>query len=299
MMNSPHKISPTAQALLKEGVDTLSANGIESARLEAELLLAHVLDVRKEDIILHPDRGLTDPQEEKFQQHVERRCRKEPLAYIIGHREFWSLDFKVNSKVLIPRPETEGIIQRLMSLAGNEARENFFRVLDVGTGSGILAVVAAAELPKAQVTAVDISADALEVARTNAHRHQVADRIDFLQMDVMMDWHLPENPFYDFFLSNPPYIPSGELERLMPDIRDFEPRAALDGGPDGLTCYHHIVPNAFRYLKPGGHLIIEVGDGQAGLVMQNLQAQGGFDEIAIIQDLSGKERVVSARRVLG
>ena len=299
MINSPHKISPTAQASLKEGADKLSANGIDRVRLEAKLLLAHALGVRKEDLILHPDQGLTGPQEEKFLQLVERRCRKEPLAYITGHREFWSLDFKVNPKVLIPRPETEEIIERLMALVSGKRRGEEIHVLDVGTGSGILAVAAAVELPQAQVTAVDISVAALEVARNNAHRHQVADRIDFLQMDLMKDWRLPKNPLYDFILSNPPYIPFGKVECLMPDIRDYEPRAALDGGPDGLTCYRRIIPNAFRYLKPGGHLIIEVGESQAGWVRQNLRAQGGFDEIATLQDLSGKERVVSARRMLG
>lgn len=299
MTNSSHKILPTAQAALKEGAAKLSANGIDRVRLEAELLLAHVLSVRKEDLILHPDRGLTGPQEEKFLQLVERRCRKEPLAYITGHREFWSLDFKVNPEVLIPRPETEGIIERLTALVSDRSGGQEIHVLDVGTGSGILAVAAAVELPQAQVTAVDISLAALEVARANAHRHRVAERIDFLQMDLMSDWHLPENSRYDFILSNPPYIPSMEVECLMPDIRDYEPRAALDGGPDGLACYRRIIPNAFRYLKPGGHLILEVGESQAGEVRQYLQAQGGIDAMATLQDLSGKERVVSARRTLG
>ena len=160
---------------MKEAADTLSSNRIEQARLEAELLLAHVLELRKEDLIIHPDQELTGPQEEKFQQLVERRCRKEPLAYIVGYREFWSLEFKVNPKVLIPRPETEGVIERLLNLAGDEADEEAIRILDVGTGSGILAIVAALEFPKARVTAVDNSDDALEVARENALRHQVAE----------------------------------------------------------------------------------------------------------------------------
>jgi len=298
-MNSHPKTLPTSQILMKEGFDKLSLSGIEHARLEAGLLLAHVLETRKEDIILHPHRELTDPQEAQFQQLVERRCRKEPLAYLTGHREFWSLDFKVNPKVLIPRPETEGIIECLMSLVARDAGEKEIRVLDVGTGSGILAVVAAAELPTAQVTAVDISVDALEVARTNAHNHQVADRIEFLQMDLMAAWEFPGSRVYDFILSNPPYIPFGELEFLMPDIRDYEPQEALAGGPDGLACYRGIIPNAFLWLKPGGHLIVEVGDGQAGLVAQSIQSQGGFDEIKINRDLSGKERIVSARRALG
>jgi release factor glutamine methyltransferase len=257
------------------------------------------LGLRKEDLIIHPDRELTDPQEEKFQQLIERRCVKEPLAYIVGHREFWSLKFKVNPKVLVPRPETEGVIERLLNLAGDETDEKAIRILDVGTGSGILAIVSALEFLKSRVTAVDNSGDALEIARENALENRVADRIEFLKMDLMSDWTLPKNDLYDYILSNPPYIPSRELEQLMPDVRDYEPRVALDGGPDGLVCYRCIVANAFPYLKPGGHLIFEVGDDQAGPVEQILQAHGGWDEIEIVQDLSGRDRVVSARRALG
>ncbi len=298
-MDSPQKISVTFSSVLKEAADTLSSNHIEQARLEAELLLAHVLGLRKEDLIIHPDRELTDPQEEKFQQLIERRCVKEPLAYIVGHREFWSLKFNVNPKVLIPRPETEGVIERLLNLAGDETDEKAIRILDVGTGSGILAIVSALEFPKSRVTAVDNSGDALEIARENALENRVADRIEFLKMDLMRDWTLPKNDLYDYILSNPPYIPSRELEQLMPDVRDYEPRVALDGGPDGLVCYRCIVANAFPYLKTGGHLIFEVGDDQAGPVEQILQAHGGWDEIEIVQDLSGRDRVVSARRALG
>ena len=165
MMDSLHKISITCRSVLKEAVDTLASNHIEQARLEAELLLAHVLELRKEDLIIHPDQELTSLQEEKFQELIERRCRKEPFAYIVGHREFWSLEFKVNPKVLVPRPETEGVIEQLLHLAGAEADKGAISVLDVGTGSGILAIVAALEFPKARVTAVDNSSDALDVAR--------------------------------------------------------------------------------------------------------------------------------------
>jgi release factor glutamine methyltransferase len=298
-MDSPHKISVTLSSVMKEAIATLSSVRIEQARLEAELLLAHVLDMRKEDIIIRPDQELTGPQDEKFQQLVERRCRKEPLAHIVGRREFWSLEFKVNRKVLIPRPETEGVIEHLLNLARDEAGERVIRILDVGTGSGILAIIAALEFPKARVTAVDNSGDALEIARENALRHQVTEQIEFLKMDFMRDWNLPQSDFYDCILSNPPYIPSRELEQLMPDVRDYEPRVALDGGPDGLVCYRCIIANAFPYLKPGGHLIFEVGEDQAGPVKQSLQAHGGLGEIEILQDLSGRDRVVSTRRELG
>jgi len=173
------------------------------------------------------------------------------------------------------------------------------RILDIGTGSGVLAIVSALEFPKSRVAAVDNSGEALEIAQENALRHRVADRIEFLKMDLMPDWNLPLKDLYDCILSNPPYIASDELEQLMPDVRDYEPRAALDGGPDGLECYRCIVTKAFPYLKPGGHLIFEVGDDQAGRVKQSLQSHGGLDPIEIIQDLSGRDRVVSARRALG
>jgi release factor glutamine methyltransferase len=299
MMDSPQKVSATRRSTLKEAAEILSSNQIRQARLEAEVLLAHVLELRKEDIIIYPDRELTDLQEEKFQQLVERRCRKEPVAYIVGHREFWSLEFKVNPKVLIPRPETEGIIECLLSLAGDKASEKNIRILDAGTGSGILAIVAALEFPNSQVTALDNSDGALEVARKNALRHQLAERVEFFKMDLMRDWNLPENDLYDYILSNPPYIPSKELEQLMPDVRDYEPQMALDGGSDGLDCYRCIVASAFPYLKPGGCLIFEVGDEQAGSVQQIFQTHGGFENIQVMQDLSGRDRVVSAGRAHG
>lgn len=299
MMNSPQKICTTLGSLMKEAIDQLSSYCVEQARLEAELLLGHVLDMRKEDLIVRLDQELTVSQEQTFHQLVERRCRKEPLAYIIGHKEFWSLEFKVNQSVLIPRPETEGIVEHLLNLAREGGKEQSIRILDVGTGSGILAITAALEFPQAQVTAIDNSSDALEVAQENALRHQVAGRIKFLKMDFMRDWSLPQSDCYDYILSNPPYIPSKELEQLMSDVRDYEPMLALDGGLDGLACYRRIISNASPYLKPGGYLIFEIGDNQAEQVQHLLQNQNGLDTIEFVKDLSGRERVISTRRVLG
>ena len=298
-MDVSQKPSIVLSGVLKEAIALLSAHNIEQARLEAEVLLAHVLDLRKEDLIIHPEQELTELQEDSFQQLVARRCQKEPLAHIVGFREFWSLKFNVNSKVLIPRPETECVVEHLLNLAGEGSGDKAFRILDVGTGSGILAIVAALEFPRSQVKAVDCSSDALEVAWVNALQHQVTERIDFMKMDFMCDWKLPQIDLYDYILSNPPYIPSKDLEGLMTDVRDYEPQMALDGGADGLTCYRGIIANAFPYLKPGGYLIFEIGDDQAGPVTQNLQAHGGLDEITVIQDLSGRNRVVSARRTCG
>ncbi len=298
-MDSPHKISTTPRIVLKEAINALSSEGIEQSRLEAKLLLAHVLGIRKEDLIIRPDQELTDLQEEQYQHLVERRCRREPLAYIVGHREFWSLEFKVNPKVLIPRPETEGVIEHLLSLSDTDSGSQATRILDLGTGSGILAIVAALEFPTVRVTAVDISNEVLGVAQENALQHRVAERVEFLNMDLMQSWSILRDGLYDYILSNPPYIASDQFGQLMPDVRDYEPRAALDGGPEGLVYYRKIIAAAFTYLRPGGYLIFEVGDHQAGLVKQIFQACNCWDTIEIVPDLSGRDRVVSARSVFG
>ena len=297
-MNAPHDITFTLHSVIQEAIETLQARGIEQARLEAELLMAHVLDTRREHVIVRRNHEVTNPQLAQFHQLVERRCRKEPLAYIVGYREFWSRKFRVNPSVLIPRPETEEVISHLQNLVKRKAIEEEIHVLDAGTGSGILAVIAAVELPQARVTAVDISAGALQIARENALHHQVENQIDFFEMDFMCNWTFSENNAFDYILSNPPYIPTGQMARLMPDIRDFEPWLALEGGPNGLDCYRRLIDNAVPYLKQGGYLIFEVGEDQSKSVAQALQANG-LKEIEIIKDLSGHDRVVSARRILG
>lgn len=298
-MNATSKTESTFQSALQNATSLLAERGIASPRSEASLLLAYVLGIPKEKLILHPEKEITGSEEEDFLHLVERRCQREPVAYLTGQQEFWSLAFDVNPQVLIPRPETEGVIEQLIRWAGATTRDRELSILDVGTGSGILAVTAAVEFSKARVTAIDISPEALAVARTNAQRHRVADRIDFILHDMTNDWPLPEGRRYDFILSNPPYIPSGEMAGLMPDVRDYEPVGALDGGPDGLSCYRSIIPNALADLKQEGGLILEVGDGQAEDVASLLEACQGFQEIVINQDLSGRGRVVFARRTHG
>ena len=299
MIDSSHKISRTVQSARQEAAEALAGGGVGHPRLEAEILIKHILNVRKEELILHPQRELTEPQEEQFQQMIHRRLRREPIAYITGCKEFWSLDFEVSPKVLIPRPETEGIIERQIQIAGPENRNRPLQILDVGTGSGILAVVSALEFPEAQVTAIDVSEDALNVARTNARKHHVADRIEWLAMDMKKPWSFQTVGGFDFILSNPPYIPSQILDDLMPDVRDYEPRSALDGGPDGLMFIGTILPQTVHHLKPGGSVIMEVGDDQAEAVKSLLQDNSCFENFTIIPDLSGRGRILSARRTLG
>ena len=299
MMNAPPETASTLQDALQRAALRLRQAGIENSRFEAGVLLAYILGVSREHVLLHAAQFLADSEEAQFMALVERRCHREPMAYLTGHREFWSLEFAVNPHVLIPRPETEGIIEQLIRIAGDAASEKELSILDLGTGSGILAVTAAVEFPRARVTATDVSADALSVARGNARHHGVANRMEFLQRDMMGDDGWPQPAGYDFILSNPPYIPTADLDGLMPDIRDYEPPGALDGGPDGLIFYRNMIPRVLEGLKPGGSLILEVGDGQAGAVADLIEGQTGFDKIAIHQDLSGTGRIVSARRAYG
>lgn len=295
-MEASPKTALTILDALQDAGRTLTGHGIDNPRLEAGLLLSHVMGVTREALLLYPDRELTDFQAAQFNRSVERRSRKEPVAYLTGRREFWSLQFEVNPNVLIPRPETEGVIEQLLSMAEDQNDDRELSILDVGTGSGILAITAAVEFPQSRVTAVDVSEEALAVARDNAHCHQVAERIEFFIWDMMGDEDMPGPGGFDFILSNPPYIPSGELAALMSDVRDYEPMQALDGGPDGLSFYRKIIPRAETCLKPGGGLIVEVGDGQAEAVVDLIKTQNGFEVITIHQDLSGTGRVVSARR---
>jgi len=262
-------------------------------RLEAEVLLAGALSLSREEIYRAPERVLSEAERSILQTCVERRLHREPMAYILGHREFWSLDFKVTPSVLVPRPETETLIESLLAMYAVTSVNGPVRILDIGTGSGIVAVVAAREIPESQVTATDFSSEALAVARENASAHGVFDQISFVQADLFLG--APEPP-YDFIVSNPPYIETGCMHDLMPDIRDFEPRTALDGGIDGLDFYRRIVPDALNHLKTGGGLILEIGETQAEAVSNLLHSEEGYESIKVTRDIGGYDRVVSARK---
>jgi release factor glutamine methyltransferase len=265
----------------------LREKGIEGGRLDAELLLSDALSLDRVGLYLNYDRPLTTAELAFFRERVGRRARREPLQYIVGRVEFWSLPFVVNPAVLIPRPDTEILVEEALKRASAEAT-----VLDVGTGSGAIAIALAHELPAADVHGVDISPAALEVAAENARLNGVGGRVRLAEADLA---RLPEGPF-DLIVSNPPYIPSGELAALMPEVRDFEPSLALDGGGDGLDSYRLLARQAPSRLRSGGWLLLETGAGQAPAV-RKLLSEAGLLDVFSRDDYAGIPRVVGGRTV--
>ena len=281
------------KAFLGCSIDRLNQAGIDSPRMEAEVLLAGALRLCREEIYRRPERVLNEDEKAISRDFVDRRVRREPVAHILEHKEFWSLDFKITSDVLIPRPETETLIEVLLSLNNETSAGLSPRLLEIGTGSGIIAVVAAQEIPNCRVTATDYFPEVLAVARSNAGKHGVFDKINFIQGDTFSG--VPIAP-YDFIVSNPPYIETSHLSDLMPDVRDFESWSAPNGGEDGLDFYRRIIPGALKYLKKGGGVVLEVGETQAKAVSTLLYAEGKYETIKITQDYGGYDRVVSARK---
>jgi release factor glutamine methyltransferase len=272
-----------ARTLLNEAAARLSEAGIESARRDARILLAYAMGISPDTLAT----SNTEVRNENlFLQLIGRRVAREPVAYITGEREFWSLSFAVGPGALIPRPETELLIEQLLAAFPKEAELD---ILDLGTGSGCLIIAALTEFPRAYGTAVDSSPAALRWAKQNAESLGVLNRLDFKQAD----W-LDEGQF-DVILSNPPYIPSADIAGLMPDVARYEPMSALDGGPDGLDAYRALAPRAATLLKPGGWLFWEFGAGQEDAV-SGLLAQAGLKIIKIAPDLAGIPRCVAARR---
>ena len=275
----------TVLKVLQWTADYFSARQIDAARLEAELLLAATLGLDRVGLYVNFERPLDSSELAAFRERVLRRAGREPVQYILGETEFWSLVFHVTPAVLVPRGDTEVLVEEALPRIEGAAR-----VLDVGTGSGVIAVALAHEKPEILVTALDCSLPALEVARDNALRNGVGERVSCLAGELA---DLPPGPF-DVVVSNPPYIPSGDWEKLMPEVRDHEPRLALDGGEDGLEAYRHLARQAGRILVPGGWLLVEVGIGQAKDVSALFKA-GGLVEISQRDDYARITRVVMGR----
>jgi len=278
----------TLNHLLLAATRRLSAAGIpdDESRREARLLLGHALGLTPEVLRMHSEREVDAGDAARFEEVVSRRAAREPLAYIVGRREFYGLTFAVTPAVLIPRPETEFVVEAALAAAPAT-------VLDVGTGSGCIAIAIAASLPGATVYAIDLSEEALEVARRNAERIGVADRVMFLHGDLLTP--VRDSAPFDVIASNPPYIAPEEIERLEPEVRDWEPRLALGTHPNALHVYRRLAAEAPPLLAPGGRLIVEVGQGQADDVLR-LWQEAGLTETRSIPDLAGIERVVTGRR---
>jgi release factor glutamine methyltransferase len=263
----------------------LAEKGVENARLEAEWLLCAALGLDRVSLYVNFDRPLSEAELATYRGMVARRARREPLQHILGTQEFMGLDFEVSSAVLIPRHDTETLVEEAVRL-GEDAK----RILDIGTGSGCIAVTLAKKLPAAELFGVEKSPEALVIARRNAERHGIAVT---LREGSLFEPFTGER--FDLIVSNPPYIPTGVIAELQPEVRDHEPRGALDGGPDGLAFYRVIIPAALDYLNTGGWLLVEVGAGQAEQVLALFGVPGKFGDLFTARDQGGIERVVGGR----
>lgn len=266
-----------------------------NAARDAELLLLHTLQIPRAALLAHPGRELTTEQNRLYRANLARRLKHEPIQYITGQQEFYGLLLNVTPAVLIPRPETEHLIEAVLKLLPAEQPA---KIADIGTGSGAIAIVLAVHLPHAEITALDLSAEALTVAAANAREHNVGHRIHFHQSDLLSA--LSQNAAkpgsgdgFDAIVSNPPYIADSDRASLHPQVRDHEPATALFAGPDGLELYRRLIPQAHDALKPSGLLALEIGHGQRDTLAELLQ---GWHEVSFVDDLQQIPRVALARK---
>jgi release factor glutamine methyltransferase len=269
----------------------LAEKGSESPRLDAEVLLADVLGCERIALYTRYDEVAGAEPRQRYRALIRRRIEGCPVAYLVGRKEFFSLRFEVGPAVLIPRPDTECVVMECLRLLKGTAEP---AMLDVGTGSGAIAVAVAKQHEGVRVTATDVSPEALAVAQRNAARHGVAERIRFLQGDLLAPLGADER--FDLIASNPPYIPSEDIPRLPVGVRDYEPQQALDGGPGGFVVFNRLVEQAASHLELGGWLVVEIGAAQEGLARQRIGAIAGFDLKKTVVDGSGHPRVLVALR---
>ncbi len=279
----------TIRRVLAWAVDDLRGRGSDTPRLDAELLLALVLRTNRIGLVVDADRPLAKEELAAYRELHKRRRAGEPVAYMLGAREFYGRSFRVDARVLVPRPDTETLVE--VALERSRERSLGARVLDLCTGSGCVAITYALERPTARVLGTDLSEDALSVARDNAHRLGAVPRAWFRASDVFSDLGLA-TPQFELITANPPYIPTGEKDELAVTIRDFEPHLALFGGDDGYRVTRRIVDEAPRFLAEGGVLALEIGAGQS-LDVERMLAERGFVELDRRRDYGGIERVVS------
>jgi release factor glutamine methyltransferase len=283
---------------LASAVSRLSADDVPSPRTNAELLLMFTLSCDRAYLYAHPERELTTDEKARYDASLAERARGVPAQYITGHQEFWGMDLIVSPAVLIPRPETEHVVETVLELAGLEKaggrgcppHTNRFRIVDVGTGSGGIALALAKELPQAEIRASDISVAALDVARANAARHQFESHIQFHQTDLLAGF---ENSSFDFIVSNPPYVGESEEDQVQLEVRKFEPRNAVFAGPTGLEVIARLIPQAHAALRPGGWLVMEISGTISEKVLQLLR---DWNDVRIRPDLQSIPRVAQGRK---
>jgi release factor glutamine methyltransferase len=301
MQNQPKSGDPewTIIKLLNWTTSYFKSHNIDSPRSTAEILLAHVLKLKRIDLYLRYDQPLCIDELSKFKMLIKRRIEGEPVAYIVGVKEFWSMDFVVSKDVLIPRPETECLVETALSILSQDDDFDINplpkRILDLGTGSGAVILAIAFTRPKHIYFASDRSLKALRLARQNSKRHGLDTIVNFF----CADWFMPLNcgrKRFDMILSNPPYVPTRVIGRLQPEIYKYEPISALDGHKNGLFCLRHIINSAHEYLNPEGSLLMEIGHNQKNDIRSIIDQCGNYDHVVFTKDYSGYDRVVRMKK---
>jgi release factor glutamine methyltransferase len=277
----------TITKLLDWTTEYFKKYNIEWPHLEAEILLAHSLKLKRIELYTNHERVLTKAELAEYKVLIQRRSKKEPIAYITGNQPFMSLDFKINRSVLIPRPETEKLVEITIDLVKNRK----FTIADIGTGSGVIAISLAKYLPEIKVIGIDTSPDAINLAQKNVEDHKLSDRCEFRKGNLFE----PLKEKVDIIVSNPPYIPTKDIETLETDVKDWEPTQALDGGADGLDYIRKLIDLSPDHLNPDSLLLIEIGYDQGEKVKLLAKNSGKYKEIEIIKDLNGKERILKAK----
>ncbi|HHC24694.1 MAG TPA: peptide chain release factor N(5)-glutamine methyltransferase [Desulfobacterales bacterium] len=278
----------TIRKVLSWTTSYFKSHNIESPKSDAAILLAHALETERIDVYLQCDKPLYADERSRFKTLIRRRISREPVAYIVGEKGFWSMNFTVTKNVLIPRPDTESLVEAAMSVLPDSGPQ---RILELGTGSGAIILSLASERPHCLFFASDRSAKALDVARENAERHHLDESVHFFSGD----WFRPlKNDMYlfDMIISNPPYIPTAVISRLQPEICKYEPAMALDGGRDGLDSYRVIISSAHAYLADGGSLLLETGHNQKDGIQKIADACGCYENVIFTKDYGGHDRVV-------
>jgi release factor glutamine methyltransferase len=284
----------TVLEAIQKSADFLAKKGVESPRLQVELLLAHLLKMPRMKLYLNFERALSPAETDALRELVKRRGLREPLQHITGSTSFCGYETAVSRRALVPRPETELLAEAGWTFLAT-CNLQPATVLDFGTGTGCIAIALTAKCPNAKITALDVSPEALALARENAARNHVAERVEFLQGDGFAA--LTAGTQFDLIISNPPYIPSAEIETLQPEVRDFDPLAALDGGADGLDFYRMLAAQAKPFLKPDGKIMLEFGDGQAATIRKIFENEKWIVE-AVKEDYSQRARILIAKHKL-
>jgi release factor glutamine methyltransferase len=288
----------TIGRLLQWTTDYLKKSGSPSARLDAEILLAESRGCERIQLYTAFDEDPGEPVRTKFRELVKRRAAGEPVAYLVGRREFYSLMFQTTPAVLIPRPETEFVVIGVLDAAKQcNISDRTLEIADVGTGSGAIAVSVAKHISNCHISAIDISPEAIAVAQSNAERHEVADRIEFVVSDLFAA--IPPAKKFDIVASNPPYIANKEMESLSPDVRNFEPHGALFGGESGMDVIDRLLVECQERIVPGGWLVMEIGPALEATIRERFSNHIGWTDLTITKDLAGLPRVVKTRRAVG